>query len=150
MNRGLKKIWDMLPAGVQLRAVRAFQAKFTASAAAMVFNAEGEVLLLKHAMRPYSAWGLPGGFIDRGEQPETAIKRELLEEAGIELESLEMYRVRTIRTHIEILYTATCRGEAVVSSGEIVDLGWFSAENFPDGLGYGQRELIEKVMAQRN
>ncbi len=140
----------MLPAGVQLRAVRAFQAKFTASAAAMVFNAEGEVLLLKHAMRPYSAWGLPGGFIDRGEQPETAIKRELLEEAGIELESLEMYRVRTIRTHIEILYTATCRGEAVVSSGEIVDLGWFSAENFPDGLGYGQRELIEKVMAQRN
>lgn len=150
MNRGLKKIWDMLPAGVQLRAVRAFQAKFTASTAAMVFNAEGEVLLLKHAMRPYSAWGLPGGFIDRGEQPETAIKRELLEEAGIELESLEMYRVRTIRTHIEILYTATCRGEAVVSSGEIVDLGWFSAENFPDGLGYGQRELIEKVMAERN
>ena len=150
MNRGLKKIWDMLPAGVQLRAVRAFQAKFTASTAAMVFNAEGEVLLLKHAMRPYSAWGLPGGFIDRGEQPETAIKRELLEEAGIELESLEMYRVRTIRTHIEILYTARCRGEAVVSSGEIVDLGWFSAENFPEGLGYGQRELIEKVMAERN
>ena len=116
----------------------------------MVFNAEGEVLLLKHAMRPYSAWGLPGGFIDRGEQPETAIKRELLEEAGIELEKIEMYRVRTIRTHIEILYTAMCSGKAVVSSGEIEELGWFAAENFPEGLGYGQRELIEKVMAERN
>jgi ADP-ribose pyrophosphatase YjhB (NUDIX family) len=150
VNKLVKFVYRSLPGSLRLRAVRAVQSKFTASTAAMVFNDRGEVLLLKHAMRPFSAWGLPGGFIDRGEQPETAIRRELMEEAGIELTELQMYRVRTIRSHIEILYTAHSSGVAEVSSREIVDLGWFRPDSFPEGLGYGQRELIEKVMAGRN
>src|SRR5690606_21330358 len=150
VNKLVKFVYRALPGSVRLRAVRAVQSKFTASAAAMVFNDEGEVLLLQHAMRPFSAWALPGGFIDRGEQPATAIRRELMEEAGIELAELKMYRVRTIRSHVEILFTARCSDEASVSSSEIVELGWFRPSDFPEGLGYGQRELIEKVMAGRD
>jgi ADP-ribose pyrophosphatase YjhB (NUDIX family) len=116
------------------------------SAAAFVVNDEGKVLLLNHVFRPFSGWGLPGGFLDHGESAEDAIRRELAEEAGIGLEDLKMYRVRVVNRHVEILFTAKAIGEAVVSSREIVGLGWFSAHDLPKDLSKGQVRLIRSVL----
>lgn len=129
--------------------VRATQRKFTVSAAAVVFNSDGEVLLLNHVLRPYSGWGLPGGFIDHGEQPHDAIRRELMEEVGLELAELELYRIRTIRRHVEILFTATSAGEAEVASREIIELGWFAPDNLPERLSGPQKALIQRVLESR-
>jgi ADP-ribose pyrophosphatase YjhB (NUDIX family) len=126
--------------------VRSWQDRFTVSAAAFVLNTEGKVLLLNHVFRPFSGWGLPGGFLDHGESAEEAIRRELSEEAGIGLEDLKMYRVRVVNRHVEILFTARAVGEAVVSSGEIVGLGWFSADDLPKDLSKGQVRLIRSVL----
>src|ERR1043165_6051075 len=46
----------------------------------------GRVLLLRHVLRKGSGWGIPGGFLRAGEQPEEAVCRELREETGLELE----------------------------------------------------------------
>ena len=82
----------------------------------------GEVLLLKHILRPYYNWGIAGGFVNHGEQPEEALRRELREETGIELANIEMLTVRTLHRHIEIIFRADGIGEPEVKSYEISEV----------------------------
>lgn len=130
-----------------MRLIRIVQPTFTVSAAAVVLNAKREVLLLDHFLRPSSGWGLPGGFLDKNEQPEDAIRRELREETGIELADLRMLGVRTLGRHIETLFAATTSGDPQVLSREIRSLGWYAADSLPDGFPHGQRIIIERVLA---
>jgi 8-oxo-dGTP diphosphatase len=146
LRKGVGKVWKVLPPGVRLRLVRMSQRKFTVSVGAIIVNEDREVLLLNHVLRPLSGWGLPGGFINRGEQPEDAIRREMREEIGIELGDLKMFRVRTIRSHVEILFTATPVGSPQVMSREILDLGWFTLDTVPEGFSIAQRFIIQKVL----
>ncbi len=139
-------IWKRIPGGFRLKIIRATQKKFTASVAVIITNANGKVLLLDHILRPGSGWGIPGGFIEHGEQPETAIRRELREEAGIDLENLTMLRVRTINRHIEMLFRAESNGTAAVKSREIKSLGWFALNEMPAEMSQIQKTIVEKVL----
>ena len=130
-----------------MKIIRATQQKFTVSAAAIITNDNGEVLLLNHVLRPFSGWGLPGGFLGAGEQPEEAIRREIREETGIELERLRMFRIRTLERHVEILFVAIADGEPAVKSREILELGWFAVGAMPAGLPRAQAALIKVVLS---
>jgi len=69
-----------------------------------------EVLLVEHSYRPRGAWGLPGGALESvpGDptQPrddaspddviETAVRREVWEELGIEIEAVRLLRVDAV------------------------------------------------------
>lgn len=127
---------------------RIFQPKFTVSAAAIVFNDEGKVLLLDHILRPHSGWGVPGGFIDAYEQPEAALRRELKEETGLDLNDVSLYRCRTIKKHIEIIFTARAIGEAVVGSREIRQLKWVSLDDMPPEMSLDQQFLVKKIIEE--
>ena len=116
------------------------------SAAAVIVNDEGKVLLLNHLLRPFSGWGLPGGFVAAGEQPEEAIRREIREETGRKLNNVKMFRVRTIKRHIEILFLADANGEATVQSREILGLAWFKRDDLPKGLPQSQVNVIEQIL----
>lgn len=48
-----------------------------------VFNNHGQVLLVEHVFRPSYPWGLPGGWVERAEDPAEAVQRELTEELGL-------------------------------------------------------------------
>ncbi len=140
-------VWKKMPWIVRSRIIRITQAKFTVSAAAIITNDQGEVLLLNHVIRPKSGWGLPGGFIEHGEQPDEGIRREIKEETGIEMNDLQMFRVRTIGMHIEILFKASASGAPKVMSREIKELGWFASGRMPEKMNAGQKALIEQVLA---
>lgn len=135
-----------MPYQLRLRIIRITQKKFTASVAVIITNRSGKVLLLEHVLRPGSGWGIPGGFIEHGEQPETAARREIREETGIELENLEMFRVRTVNRHIEMMFRAKSSGEPRVVSREIRSLGWFAVDEMPPEMPEAQRQLVEKVL----
>lgn len=139
-------IFKRLPPQVRLRAVRATQSKFTASAAAVVVNKDREVLLLNHVLRPFGTWGLPGGFIDRSEQPVDALRREVREETGIELDDIKLVRVRTVGRHIEMIFSANFTGEPRVLSREISELGWFGRDAVRKKTSGSQLAIIEKVL----
>lgn len=139
-------IWKHLPSRFRLQIIRLTQKTFTASVGVIVTNSDGKVLLLEHILRPASGWGIPGGFIDEGEQPEDAARRELREETGIELEKVKMLRVRTIRRHIEFLFSAESNDRAEVRSGEIKSLDWFAVGNMPAEMSTLQKTIVEKVL----
>lgn len=53
------------------------------SCAALVTNQEGKILLVKS---PWRGWEYPGGLIEPGETFQDALRREVKEEAGVEIE----------------------------------------------------------------
>lgn len=142
----LGKMWKKLPASARTWITRRTQKTFTASVAALVTNELGQVLLLNHVLRPLSGWGMPGGFIGHGEQPEAALRRELREETGLELSEVVLYRVRTLKRHVEIVFLAKGVGDAEVRSREIIELGWFEVENVPPEMSLDQQFLIRRVL----
>jgi ADP-ribose pyrophosphatase YjhB (NUDIX family) len=139
--------WKKLPYQARLRVVRLTQKKFTASVVGIITNEEGQVLVLDHLIRPGSTWGLPGGFLEPDENPEDGIQRELFEETGLRLKTVNLIRIRTIRKHIEILFRAEGVGEAVVKSREIKSLGWFALDEFPPEMSKIQKKLVREILS---
>jgi len=142
-------IWKRLPGSMRRRLVRMGQRRFTVTAGAMIFDDEGRILLLNHVFRPDCAWGIPGGFLSKGEQPEAALRRELKEEIGIEVEAVEMLFARTLPgpRQIEIYFRARAIGRPEPCSFEIKSACWFSIDDLPSDLSLDQRRLIRRVVA---
>lgn len=130
--------------------MRATQTRFTVTAGALIFNYSGEVLLLKHRFRAGSGWGIPGGFLELGEQPEEALRRELREEIGLEVSHVEIFTTRSFKRprQVEILFRcrANAHGAEVQPlTMEVEHAEWFSPQNLPAGLPTDQRLLIERA-----
>ena len=125
--------------------------RFSVTAGAVVTDDEGRVLLLKHVFRSGSGWGIPGGFMHAGEQPEAALRRELREEVGLELESAELAFARTLRRpqQIEIIFRGRAKGEAQPQSVEVERAAWFPQEALPEELSQDQRRLIRRALGNR-
>lgn len=117
------------------------------SVTAIVLNDKGEILLLDHVLRPKHGWGTPGGFIDEGEQPADAIRREMREEIGLELSDLELAWIRTIHTHVEIIFRARGSGEVTPRSAEIHSAGWFPLSEMPADMSDVQKFVIKKTLS---
>ncbi len=99
-------------------------------------------------LRVASGWGLPGGFVDRGEEPVDTIRRELREEVGIEIERPELFRIRTLGTHIEFIFTARTNEPGEVLTREIYELRWFRPDDLPENFSRQQKQVIDTVFAE--
>jgi 8-oxo-dGTP diphosphatase len=66
--------------------VRLFVPRHLVGAAGVIFNQSGQILLVEHVFRSYYSWGLPGGWVERGESPAEAVRREIQEELGLRVE----------------------------------------------------------------
>ncbi|MEP6635964.1 MAG: NUDIX domain-containing protein [Acidobacteriota bacterium] len=144
----LEAVWRRVPRPVRRWSMRVTNPRFTVTAAAIVQNEKGDVLLLEHRFRAGSGWGIPGGFLEAGEQPEAGLRRELREEIGLELESAELFSARTFKKpkQVEIIFRARSLGAALPRSMEIRGASWFSFEDLPQGLPEDQRSLIKRAL----
>jgi 8-oxo-dGTP pyrophosphatase MutT (NUDIX family) len=97
---------------------------------------DGHILLTQLAEYCTNAghWGLPGGGIHHGEQPEEAVVRETFEEAGLHAKDVAIYHSRTYSETgergdflaVQVIYTATLCGEPSVQEvgGSTADVRW--------------------------
>jgi 8-oxo-dGTP diphosphatase len=144
-------IWRFLPGAVRRRMVRLGQRRFTVTAGALVFDDEGRILLLEHVFRPDSRWGIPGGFLNKGEQPEVALRRELLEEVKLEVTDVQFLFARTLPRprQVEIYFLCKPNGTPAPSSFEIMKAEWFTTNNLPPDLSQDQRKIIKRALDVR-
>jgi 8-oxo-dGTP diphosphatase len=141
-------IWNSAPRVLRRMTIRITHARFTVTAAAIVVDEQRRVLVLRHRFRQGTGWGLPGGFIEAGEQPDEAVRRELREEVGLELEGVEVVTTRAFKKpkQIEIVFRCRPKGDALPQSMEIRRASWFSIDALPEGLPEDQRQLIKDTL----
>jgi ADP-ribose pyrophosphatase YjhB (NUDIX family) len=145
----ISKAWKLLPRQGRTFVARRLEPKFTASVTGIITNERGEVLLLDHLLRPKSGWGPPGGFVEKGEQAETALRREIKEETGLDVRNIHLVRIRTFKRHLEIVFTAEAIGDAVVGSREIRSLEWFDPDKMPEDMGLHLHFQIKNALAAK-
>ncbi len=141
-------IWRRIPGRLKYWAVRFTQPRFTVTAAAIVSDDAGRVLLLHHRFRPGSGWGIPGGFVQLGEQPEAALRRELREEVALKIKDLELFSTRAFKRakQIEIVFRCRALGETEQLSFEIKRAAWFYPHELPKELPADQAHLIKLAL----
>ena len=148
LNELLGGIWRRTPVGLKRWTMRFTHARFSVTAGAIITDNQGRVLLLKHRFRPGTGWGIPGGYIETGEQPEEALRRELREEAGLEIEKIELFLVRAFKKprQVEIVYLCRAVGNPVQLNYEIEKAEWFSPNDLPPELPKDQTEQIHSAL----
>jgi len=112
----------------------------------LVTDAEGRVLLIQHTYVP--GWHMPGGGVERGETVETALARELQEEAGVRvlgrasLLSLHNNDRNHPGDHVALFRIHDWEPCAASAQGEIHEVGWFAPEALPADVTSGTRNRI--------
>ncbi len=117
--------------------VRAIAPAYTVGAICVIERADGAILLVRLSYR--NSWGLPGGLLRRGETPAAAARREVHEEAGLDVELVDdpAIVVDAPAQRVDVIYKARLGvgadpDAARPSSPEIVAVGWFPPDELPD------------------
>ena len=148
LNDLLGAIWHRIPKKLRRWSVRLSNPRFAVTAGAVITDGEGRVLLLQHRFRPGTGWGMPGGFMAEGEQPEETLRRELREEVGLEVERVELFTARAFKVprQVEIVFTARAIGDTNQLNFEIQKAGWFFLNELPEELPKDQVQLIKRAL----
>lgn len=117
-----------------------------AGVSVVVTNLAGDVLLLRHSYGP-RVWALPGGGMKRGEDPADCARREVREELGIELGSVDLVacieEVLSGAPHTAHLFHSTCNKRPVPDGREVIEARFFPSHSLPEPLGKVTRRRIE-------
>ena len=110
---------------------------------ALCTDEEGRALLVRRAGEVFHGyWDLPGGFLEEGEHPLAALRRELEEETGLGVEPEEFLGVWIDRytdapdaddapSTINLYWTARIVGGDEQAADDASELRWFRADELP-------------------
>ncbi|MEA2320186.1 MAG: hypothetical protein QOD81_36 [Solirubrobacteraceae bacterium] len=115
---------------------------------------DGErVLFVRHTYGNRHAWELPGGILGRDEAPDSAVRREMREELGVELADLrELGRVEVSGDHKHTLLICFEAGPASAplrfARAEIAEARWARPDAPPRPLGEDAATLLRLAGAR--
>lgn len=129
----LLKIWRLFPLWLQVVASRIVRPLFQVFAAAVIFDTEGRILLVKLTYQRQHPWGLPGGSLDYSETPEDAVLREVREETSWRIVIDDFLFVKSwTPDHIGLYYLCHIEDGEFQPSDEVSEFGYFSPDGLPD------------------
>lgn len=111
-----------------------------------------KVLLVKRNPPPFSGyWTLPGGHVDYGETVETAIKREMREELGVEVKIKKIIGVysdpkRDPRYHaISVIYLLGKGKGKIKLDWESSEYKYFPLNKPPKRIGFDHKKVLKNL-----
>lgn len=123
-------------------------------AVAVLITHDRKVLLGRRVNDPgRGQWTLPAGFVDAGEDPLEAARRECLEETGLEIEIGDLVDVlygqeHERGAHILIVYQAQIVGGDLKASDDVDRVVFFELDNLPP-LAFTTTEKILQKWKQK-
>jgi 8-oxo-dGTP diphosphatase len=131
------QIYARLPRLARRWIVRLMSPSYTVGAMCVIERPDGAVLFVRTAYR--SRWGVPGGLLERGEEPADGARREVLEETGLRVELVgePSVVVDPVPQRIDIIYRArvtdaVADDEVRITTPEIVEARWFRPDELPE------------------
>jgi ADP-ribose pyrophosphatase YjhB (NUDIX family) len=118
--------------------------------AGIIFNDRGEVLLFKHSYRKEYPWGLPGGWLKKGEQPGDGLTREIQEETGLRVRIEKTFLVEADPSfpRLDIILIGIVEEGTFRASQEVTAAQFFPLADLPEILP-GQERLIQRAINSR-
>ena len=117
-------------------------AEFNCRVFGIVVNSEQKTLLIKRSnvlwpeSKEFRCWEYCGGGLEHGEDPQTAIIREYLEETGIVIRPVQLFQARTgfrdEKPLLNIGYICRYVSGEVILTAEHEDYRWVSREELKE------------------
>jgi len=106
------------------------------------------ILLVSDSSEKNPLWDFPGGFLNYGERPEDGLRRELLEELGVEAEAGKLLAAK-IDTYssdsdfsLNLFYAAKLKSEPIPVGKEIKEVRWFKFDRLPKIKFQSTKDMI--------
>ena len=132
---------DLVPASVSCPACAlVVYANPKPTVCALIVDDAGRLLLGRRAIEPFvDCWDLPGGFVEEGEHPLDALRRELLEETGLEIEPgafhgiwMDTYgQADDAGSILNMYWEARIVSGTMQAADDVSELRWFSPDELP-------------------
>lgn len=135
------QIFRLSPTRVTWPLIRLSSPTFTVGAIALI-EYDGKLLALRQTHR--NGVSLPGGLVEKGEQPAAAVAREVLEETGIRIDPGDIVATafETTLRHIDVMFRVPCDVEPTVRvASEATAHEWLPMDRWTDVDDATQRIL---------
>jgi len=119
----------------------------------VIIECEGGIVLIKRRNPPHG-WALPGGFVDYGEDLETAAIREAKEETGLDIRLRRQFHTysdpeRDPRHHtITTVYIAEADGKPVAGD-DAGEASVFRQASLPEALAFDHGKILSDYFSGR-
>jgi 8-oxo-dGTP pyrophosphatase MutT (NUDIX family) len=144
-------VWRRAPSQFRRSVLALTQRMYTAGVVGVVPNRDDAVLLLRHRFRVPYAWGLPGGYIEDRESPNSALARELFEELSLRVEvraGVLEHELNHASHTISYVVLANPVDEIAPALGaELLDFRFCTADDLPAELQPTHARVLERYWA---
>jgi ADP-ribose pyrophosphatase YjhB (NUDIX family) len=122
----------------------------TLGAQGLIVDDASRILLIRHGYRP--GWHFPGGGVERGEEIEDALAREILEETGViltqpgKLVGIYSHFAEYPGDHIVLFLVEHWRRDTVPRPNpEIAEQRFFARDEIPENLAPGAHRRLREI-----
>jgi 8-oxo-dGTP diphosphatase len=109
-----------------------------------------KILLVQRSFNPHRGkWSLPAGFVNAGEAPAEAARRECLEETSLNVRATRILDIYSEKEHAGgadfiIIYRAEVINGNLLAADDADDAAWFSRDDLPELAFEATRYFLDK------